>query len=376
MNAKRLLASLWRRRWVRRPAIGLGVFFFLTLAGATTFHAACNGPAQPQPAYEDPSVQAFEAAHPGYKRPEESTYLTIPEWYEVFSYQEYGHAIATGKPSTFPHFSAIHQFWSMYCDAYGRTSSTYPFNGGNHLMIGVIGVSYTVEYGIKGLYEQTVGRLTEWDSHTTQEDAYAATVAADYGKYVETEPWYRYAFGAKAFGLWTDTDLVGHHMVRKVERKLFLTVEYTIKSGYAFVIRTATGAIYGAPAEQDFLWVEHASHDTLNGTTGVRIVQDLGNESALITVPHYQGFTDALPTLAQKGVTFRDVSGNDEIVLTAQVPQGWRYDLPVGRELYRQPVIKDPASERLLIHSRVGDLAAVLEGLRTHGARIEHLFDY
>ena len=38
---------------------------------------------------------------------------------------------------------------------------SFPFNGGYHLMVMVIGSSTTVEYALKGVYEHTIGRLAE-----------------------------------------------------------------------------------------------------------------------------------------------------------------------------------------------------------------------
>src|SRR5262249_58144350 len=50
--------------------------------------------------------------------------------------------------------------------------------------------SFTVEYGLKGLYEKTVGRLTEWiaGNEMTDEDHYAALLAREYGTFVRKPP--------------------------------------------------------------------------------------------------------------------------------------------------------------------------------------------
>lgn len=72
-------------------------------------------------------------------------------------------------PSGFPYFRAIEQYWST---------------------------SFTVEYALKGAYENTVGRLTEWiGGHApTGEDRYAARVAHDYGAFVQDRPFYEFPF--------------------------------------------------------------------------------------------------------------------------------------------------------------------------------------
>ncbi len=93
-------------------------------------------------------------------RPEEQTFLTIPEWFLVFSPKEYAEDVQRRPPSSFPFFDHIVQFWRGY-RAVVRATENYPVNWGYHLMVVVIGVSTTVEYGMKGVYESTLGRLTE-----------------------------------------------------------------------------------------------------------------------------------------------------------------------------------------------------------------------
>lgn len=368
------------RRFVRRKGVRRTFFALASLVAAfewsaLLFHLNCSGPSLKDPPYAPPLVLELEATIPGYKRAEESTYLTLLEWYQVFSYQEYGDFIDDGRPSRFPYFSAIGQSWGMYCEAYGRTEGAYPFNAGNHLMLSVIGVSFSLEYAAKGVYEHTIGWLTQFISHTTPEDRYAAATAQDYGRFIETEPWYAYPFGRKAVGVWKENDFFGDDFVRKLERKVFLTYEYGFKAGYAFVIRGATQTIFGPPPSEDYLWVENVSADQFS-IEGVRKVRDLGNASYIIVLPHYQGFTDIVPVLARNGVRFVDIAGNDEIVLTVLAPEGWTYDLSEGEGLYSQVVLTQPDLRRLVVRAPVEGLHAVLVDLETRGVRVEHLFDY
>jgi hypothetical protein len=263
----------------------------------------------------------------------------------------------------------------MYCHAYEATGSTYPFNGGNHLMLGVIGTSFAGEYAAKGFYEHTIGWLAEWDATTTPTDVYAADVAKDYGKFVETDPWYAYPFASKTVGVWTEPGPGASHPVRTLERKTFLSAEYGVKAAYAFLIKQATGAIYGAPPALDYLWVENANAQTFE-VAGVRLVEDRGNGSAIVTVPHYQGFTDAVPTLARQGVHFVDISGNAVIVATLIAPKEWAYDLPVGEALFAQEVLTNPDHQRLVARTPVADLDRFISSADAAGVQVEHIFDY
>lgn len=372
MTALAKLRAFAKRRAVRVTLLVLACLAGSFLAFAVGFHVACRGEGGPDAPYEPP---AFAAEIPEYQRTEESTYLTLLEWYQVFSYQEYAAFVATEPPSGYPYFAAIGQSWTMYCRGYAETTGTYPFNFGNHLMLFVIGTSFTAEYAAKGLYEKTVGWVAERDGYATEEDRYAAEVARDYGEFVETQPWYAYPFGKKTLGVWTENPFFGDDFLRKMERKVFLTAEYGVKAAYALVIKLATGAIYGAPPATDYVWVENASAEAL-AVEGVRVERDLGGGAYVVAVPHYQGFTDAVPELARRGVTFADVSGNDEIVLTLLAPQGWREVPAPGEALFALPVPTDASTERVVVRAPVRDLHAVLLGAEARGARIEHLFDY
>lgn len=122
----------------------------------------------------------------------------------------------------------------------------YPFNKGDHLMLGVIGTSFSVEYIIKGIYESTVGRTTEILSlnHMTEEDKYAQKVAEEYANFIPAQAWFDFPYEKKLINLWKETNLIGHHTVRKLERRVALTTEYSVKALYALLIRTGSHLTY------------------------------------------------------------------------------------------------------------------------------------
>ena len=70
-------------------------------------------------------------------------------------------------------------------------------------MIYIIGVSYSIEYAIKGAYESTIGRAFEWirGEKRTPQDDYARTVLQNYAAFLYTVPWFKYPFREKLDGL-------------------------------------------------------------------------------------------------------------------------------------------------------------------------------
>src|SRR4051812_39894339 len=95
------------------------------------------------------------AAPAEHRRGPEQTYLTYPEWFLVHSPAEYAAYVRDHSPTRFPFVGHIRQFWGSY-RAVTHATRDYPFNFGYHVMVSVIGLSTTVEYGIRSAYETLV----------------------------------------------------------------------------------------------------------------------------------------------------------------------------------------------------------------------------
>jgi len=376
-----MLRRLFKNRVVRRillPAVCAFAGASILLSGGCmiTAHRAAN---RFHPVNEPMSAEhrALIASIPKYQRPEAATYLTFPEWYLVFNPQEYAQSLAVHPPSRFPYFKSIGQLWTGYAEVYGATKRNYPFDYGSHLMVMVIGTSTTVEYTVKGVYENTVGRLSELSAgHArTSEDDYATQVAKDYGDFVPTQPWFDFPFGHKLAGLWSRNKFFGPHFPRKLERKFFLSLEYGVKSLYAGVIRLASHAVYGVADTEVYATVRNIP-DHAFANPDVKKIKPLADGACIITVPHYQGFTDTVPKLARLGVDFEEIAGNDEILITILAPSNWSYDLSAGQPLFTMDLLAGLAQKRVAIQAPVKALGAMLREIEAKHLTIEHLYDY
>lgn len=322
--------------------------------------------------------QKLTAGLNGYARPEDQTYLTLPEWYIVYSADEYAAFIKNKRPSQFPYFGALGQFWQSYYDVCKVTREVYPFNSGYHLSLVVIGTSFTLENIIKGLYETTVGRTTEWLSsdELTPEDAYARQVAQDYGDFIHTIPWYEFPFGEKFSGLWAGTSLWGPNIIRKWERKFALSLEYGGKAIYGWLIRGGTQATY-APEDLEIQgWAKGISEELLAQEPQLRLVKTINPQEAIIAVPRYEAFTQIVPKLTRQGVQFVEIAGNDDILITVIAPADWTYNLQAGEFLFALPILSQPQLKRVAVKAPVASLHLILKDLENRGIRLEHLYDY
>lgn len=314
----------------------------------------------------------------GYKRDESQTFLTLPEWYLVYSPAEYAQYLKEQPPSGFPYFGSIGQFWGYYGDINDVTHGRYPFNGGYHAMVMVIGTSFTVENAVKGIYENTIGRITEWTSSSarTDEDRFAARVAQSYVDLIRVEPWYEYSFTKELFGLWTDTSFFGPNMIRKVERKLALSVGYSITAIYATIIKLGTKLAYGDADTEMLVLAKGLTPETLASEPKVKVIARYEESYLLLSLPRYEEFRDVSLRLVNKGVRFLEIAGNEEILVTCIVPADWRYDLSSGKALFERPILTDTAKKRIAISAPVKSLHEILISLSGKNISIEHIYDY
>lgn len=355
------------------------IIFIITLVPALTGVTKCALSKLPEQAPVVKKAQAFEAK---YSRPESSTYLTYPEWYIVYSSQEYARFLKTNLPSGFPYLSSIEQYWFGYCAVYRITRNKYEMNWGDHMMLIVIGTSLSAEYAIKSIYENTIGRLSEWSSSHQQvdEDHYAAKIAQEYADFIPYRPWFEFSFLQSLTGLWKDTSFAGSHMPRKLERKFNLSLEYSVKSVYASLIAKGSNAAYGTANQDTYVWIKNVPDNVFtteykNGTK-VRMIRKINDKEYIAAIPHEQSFTDIVPSLAKEGVKFEDIAGNSTILVTAVVPQEWAFQLNEGSILFNMEILTQPDKKRIAISVPVSQLSDLLLELLNNGATIEHVYDY
>jgi hypothetical protein len=328
-----------------------------------------------------PEVAARLRTAKGYRRDEGQTFLTHPEWYIVYSSEEYAAYLEHRLPTDFPYVTAIGQYWVNYREALALTRNRYPVNWGYQVMLWVIGTSYSVELTLKALYENTIGRLSGWTAgHAlSDEDRFAYAVAADYGRFIHVRPWYEYGFFAKLQELWRDLPHWDEHPIRKWERKLILSVEYAVKAVYAGLIEMATRAAYTPEDDRMQLVVTGWSDTLARRDSRVSLVTRLDSVHALIATPRYDGFRDVLQQLARSGRSLRiaEIAGNRVIFLTGVAPAAWRYAGSTGTVAYALPLPTDSSRKRIGVSVPVRGLLPLLEEFASDGrVAIDHIYDY
>jgi hypothetical protein len=192
---------------------------------------------------------------------------------------------------------------------------------------------------------------------------------------MHTVPWYKFPFAGRVRELWTEVPLWGPHVVRKWERRLALTAEYGVKAVYGFVMALASRSAYGAEDQQIHVWIDDAPPDLFADTRVVR-VQQVGPRAYIVKLPRYEAFTEIVRALHARGVTFVDIAGNDEILLTAIAPAAQIKEIPPARSIVVQPLLTDRSRSRMALRTPIRSLREVITRLGAEGATFEHLYDY
>jgi FAD/FMN-containing dehydrogenase len=310
-----------------------------------------------------------------YVRKSDNIYVTIPEWYIVYSAVEYANVLETSLPSHFDYRAAVKQYWTQYEKTQELTTGSQHQNADYGLVLQVIGWSFTFENNFKWVYEQTIGSFTEWlaGNKQSKEDEYAAEVARAYALFIYDKPWYDFPFHAYFKGI-NDISAEGNEItwgerIRKLERRLFLGVEYGVKSVYAKVIQMASNAKFGLSDDQ----------------ICALIIEN--EESDLLCAPHYQPFTRALLEKIdgardrQSVMRVLEIAGNNKITFVYLDEQGASVptratEIVRHREVQRyesgEPVYKD----RITVLVNVEDIVNVVDELAGRSLAVDHFYDY
>jgi hypothetical protein len=325
------------------------------------------------PAVGSPAPVRTPEAH---RRGTEQTFLTFPEWFLVFSPAEYAAFVQTQPPSRFPFAGHVAQFWNGYGHVYEATKP-YPPNSEYHVMIVVIGVSTSVEYGLRLAYETLVGRLSELttDYPQTDEDRLAARVSQEYVDFIRVRPWYEFDFVSALRRLW-GTSLWGDGLLRKWERKYALTTEYGVKAVYGWLMMKATHASYGEAVPVTMAVIRDGREAAT--LPEMETVERLPDGGRLVSLPRYEAFTTATRALARQGAAFEEIAGNRDVILVTALVGPEDPPMPAGVSvLFAQPILTQPGRRRLAYVVPVAAVADAVRGLEAAPhASLEHVFDY
>jgi len=356
-----------KRRWKILLGAG-GLLLAAALAPILTIETSCRSPIEGL----ETTGYAPLIRDAAWRREESRTWLTYPEWHIVYSAETFAQHLRHAPPSGYHYLRDIRGFWSGYCAMNQAAGGRAGVDA--RVMLYTIGLSYSAELLVKALYENTLGRVSEWlGGWHSADDRYAMQVQQRYGAFMHETPWYEFPFGKAFSGLWRTNE--PHEKFRHWERRFALSAEYGVKIGYAQLIGWASGASLG----RDERTLRFVARGTSRAITGIdprlKPVGTIGKDMIVVEAPRYAQFTELLEKMAASGTQLVEISGNDDIFVTLLLPP--RVEVPgPGTHLLTIPVDDPPGWRRIALSTKVPDLLGVLRATHQEGGRVEHVYDY
>jgi hypothetical protein len=361
------------RRFLRAFAILIALAVILPLVyiegtcGPTASATSAAAPATALPAIDEK----------GYRRKLDNTFFTFPEWYIVYSFEDFGRFLDRSSESHFNYLGHILGFWRSFCTINRALPAAAEFRTEVKTMIYIIGVSYSIEYAIKGIYENTIGRLFEWirGEKRTPQDEYARAVLQDYAAFLYTIPWYKYPFREKLDGLMA-LSAPTPSQARTWERDFALGSEYFIKIGYAWLIQKGLDASSDDEPRDIMFVVATLPPEVLAAEPRITPIRALSPQWQLVQTPRYKDFTEIVLGLLDRGIPLAEIAGNREIMITVIAPNATTLDVKDATELFSLDLDAKPGFRRAGLKARIDRLVDINRELKARGASIEHFYDY
>ena len=349
---------------------------FAILAPLGYIEGTCR-PASLATSSADAAIALPPIAEKGYRRPLDNTYFTFPEWYIVYSFEDFGHFLDHSSESRFGYLRHILGFWQSFCTINRAMPPATASRFDVKTMIYVIGISYSTEYAVKGLYENTIGRVFEWIRGTrlTPQDEYARAVLQDYAAFLYTVPWFKYPFREKLDGLEAISAPTPSRL-RSWERDFALGTEYFLKIGYAHAIQSTLDAANDDEPRDIMFVVATLPPEVLAAEPRLAPVRTLSPDWQLVQAPRYKALTEILNRLLDGGHRLAEIAGNQDILITVIAPKDAKLDIADTAELFSLDLDAKPGFRRAGLRARIDRLVEIKRALASKGVSLEHFYDY
>lgn len=309
----------------------------------------------------------------GYQRAEGDSYLSYPEWYIVHAYADLAGVTRQSSKSQYDYASSIATFWRSMCRATAAARAVGPVTADQRITDYIIGLSFTLEMGIQGLYERTVGAATAFarGEQKTPEDAFNQRFLDDYAAFLQQTPWYRYPFSAELLRFWRETPWSFQAPIRSAERRFALSLEYGAKALYAVAIGALAGV---SPADLTIMTVVHGPQAT--DIPDVTAVRELADGGLLVRTPRYQAYTKIFEAWAKNGTSVDEIAGNRRILVTVIAREGVTVEAPGITPIFTIPIQSRPGYERTGYDVETRAITQAIGAAERQGATFEHAYDY
>src|SRR5258708_3699169 len=361
------------RRCLRRFLKAIAILIALAVLVPLAYIEGTCRPTSSAAAPSAPGLALPAIGEAGYRRGEGNSLFTFPEWYIVYSFEDFGRFLDRSSESHFNYLGHILGFWQSFCTINRAVPETRESRADVKTMIYVIGVSYSIEYAIKGFYENPIGRVFEWirGPVRTPQDDYAHAVLQDYAAFLYTIPWYKFPFREKLDGLMA-ISAPTPSQARTAERDFALGTEYFIKIGYAWLIQKALDASDDDAPRDIMFVVATLPQQVLAKEPRLKPIRALTPEWQLVQAPRYKALSEILQNLLDRGIGLKEIAGNHEILITVIAPDSAKLDVKDTTELFSLDLDARPGFRRAGLEPSIEPLAHINPDLKPKAPSTHH----
>ncbi|HEY3146420.1 MAG TPA: hypothetical protein VGJ75_08720, partial [Dongiaceae bacterium] len=102
-------------RWLRRILAVVAVLIALSVLVPLAYIEGTCRPSSGAATASAPAVTLPAIDEPGYRRKLNNTFFTFPEWYIVYSFEDFGRFLDRSSESHFNYLGHIFGFWQSFC---------------------------------------------------------------------------------------------------------------------------------------------------------------------------------------------------------------------------------------------------------------------
>src|SRR5256886_13528314 len=141
------------RKCLRRILAAVAVLIALSVVVPVAYIEGSCGPSASAPASSAPEQVLPAIDESGYRRKQDNTFFTFPEWYIVYSFEDFGRFLDRSSESHFNYLGHILGFWRSFCTINRALPPAAESRTEVKTMIYIIAVTSSIEYAFKAIYE-------------------------------------------------------------------------------------------------------------------------------------------------------------------------------------------------------------------------------
>lgn len=154
---------------------------------------------------------------------------------------------------------------------------------------------------------------------------------------------------------------------------MIFTLEFSFKAFYSKLIEWGAKSSYETPSNLIYLIVSNV--DTIKENPNLKIIRR-DRDKMIIAVTRWEIFTQEMIKLSNQDVKIYEISGNDEIAVSAIMNRSQKVNDKGIHLLYESKIVTNDSLKRSVYLLPVEELLDFIKDSKNKNITIEHVYDY